>query len=389
MYWFCHLGTITELNGWDAMNPGHFDQHLAPFYEREVAAGSLTRERAKEILSCLWIKVNNHTAPPKVGITAKESGTYNDFTNINIGGLKRDGSDGVNDVSYIMLEAIDELHLLQPGSNVQISHKTPHRFLKSACRVIRKGYGYPSVFNADEVVMVQVRTGKTLEDARAGGCSGCVEVGAFGKEAYILTGYLNVPKIFEITLNNGRDPLTGDADADAGTVALKYHGFAGENEYDLLVAEDRDRTVVGAGGTRSIGGAILRGDLVVTDTPGDTRVELVTNVSYSWTWNEKNVSGAAEYYNDDGDNQYLAGSLMIEMSPLWMLTPTVIANVDDTSALLQVITQYSLSDNMTFLGSVNVPLGADGTEFGGPESAIPDRYLSFEVGVFAQLAWYF
>ncbi len=209
MYWFVHLGTITELNGWDAMSPGHLDQHLQPFYEKGLADNSLDRERAKELIECFWIKFNNHPAPPKVGVTALESGTYNDFTNINIGGLKADGSDGVNDVSYIMLEAIDELHLLQPGSNVQISHKSPHRFLKAACRVIRKGYGYPSVFNADEVVMQQVRTGKTLEDAREGGCSGCIETGAFGKEAYILTGYLNVPKILELALNNGTDPLSG------------------------------------------------------------------------------------------------------------------------------------------------------------------------------------
>ncbi|MCK5638664.1 MAG: pyruvate formate lyase family protein, partial [Flavobacteriaceae bacterium] len=129
MYWFVHLGTITELNGWDAMNPGHFDQHLTPFYEKEITNGTLTREEAKEILSCFWIKVNNHPAPPKVGITAKESGTYNDFTNINIGGLKKDGSDGVSEVSYIMLEIIEELHVLQPGNSVHISSRTPDRFL--------------------------------------------------------------------------------------------------------------------------------------------------------------------------------------------------------------------------------------------------------------------
>ena len=211
MYWFVHLGTITELNGWDAMNPGHLDQHLLPFYKKGLADSTLDRDSAKELIECFWIKFNNHPAPPKVGVTALESGTYNDFTNINIGGLKRDGSDGVNGVSYILLEAIDELHLLQPGCNVQISHKTPNRFLKSACRVIRKGYGYPSVFNADEVVMEQVRSGKTLEDAREGGCSGCIETGAFGKEAYILTGYLNLPKILELALNNGTDPLSGEA----------------------------------------------------------------------------------------------------------------------------------------------------------------------------------
>jgi hypothetical protein len=186
-----------------------------------------------------------------------------------------------------------------------------------------------------------------------------------------------------------RDPLTGDVEADHATLALKYHGFAGEAEYDLLVAEDHDNTVIGVGGARSVGGAVLRGDVVVTGSPTDTTVEVVTNVSYSWAWGGKNVSGTAEYYYDGDDSHYMAGNLTIEMSPLWTLTPTVISNIDDPSALLQIVTGYSLSVNMTFLGSLNVPLGAKGTEFGGPESRIPNRYLSFEYGVFAQLAWYF
>ncbi len=209
MYWFVHLGTITELNGWDAMNPGHFDQHLAPFYQQDLAKGLLTREEAKELLCCFWIKVNNHPAPPKVGVTARESGTYNDFTNINLGGVTRDGQDGTSEVSYILLEVIEELHILQPGNSVHISHITPDNFLHAAIKVIRQGHGYPSVFNPDTYIEEMLRQGKTLEDAREGGCSGCIEVGAFGKEAYLLTGYLNVPKIFEVTLNNGRDPLTG------------------------------------------------------------------------------------------------------------------------------------------------------------------------------------
>jgi len=208
MYWFVHLGTVTELNGWDAMNPGHFDQHLSPFYEKEIAEGTLTRDEAKELICCFWIKVNNHPAPPKIGVTARESGTFNDFTNINIGGVKTDGTDGVNELSYIMLEVIEELHILQPGSSVHISKVTPDKFLHAACRLIRQGHGYPSVFNPDTYVQELVNQGKTIEDACEGGCSGCIEVGAFGKEAYILTGYLNVPKILEIALNNGVDPLT-------------------------------------------------------------------------------------------------------------------------------------------------------------------------------------
>jgi len=208
-YWWCHLAVVTELNGWDAFNPGHLDQHLWPFYQAEAGAGSLDRDGARELLECFFIKFNNHPAPPKVGVTAAESGTYTDFANINLGGLLADGSDGSNEVSYLLLEIIDEMHLLQPSSNVQISRKTPERFLRSALRVIRNGYGFPSVFNTDSVVEEQLRMGKTLEDAREGGCSGCVEVGAFGKEAYILTGYFNLPKVLELALNDGFDERTG------------------------------------------------------------------------------------------------------------------------------------------------------------------------------------
>ncbi|MBW7933180.1 MAG: glycyl radical protein [Gemmatimonadaceae bacterium] len=209
MYWFVHLAVITELNGWDAFSPGHLDQHLAPFYDAGLADGSLTREEARELLECFFIKFNNHTAPPKVGVTAAESGTYTDFANINLAGVLKDGSDGSNDVTHVLLEVIDAFHLLQPSSNMQVSRKTPDTVLKHALRVIRNGYGFPSLFNADVVVEEQLRQGKTLEDAREGGCSGCVEVGAFGKEAYILTGYFNVMKMLELALHDGYDVRTG------------------------------------------------------------------------------------------------------------------------------------------------------------------------------------
>jgi pyruvate formate-lyase/glycerol dehydratase family glycyl radical enzyme len=209
MYWFVHLGVITELNTWDSFCPGHLDQHLYPFYSRELESGTLTRDQAKELLGCFWVKFNNQPAPPKVGVTAAESGTYTDFCNINTGGLRPDGSDAVNDLTYLVLEVIDEMRLLQPSSNLQLSKRNPDRFLRRGLEIVRKGWGQPSVFNADMVVAELVRHGKSLEDARAGGTSGCVETGAFGKEAYILTGYFNLPKVLEITLNNGIDPRTG------------------------------------------------------------------------------------------------------------------------------------------------------------------------------------
>lgn len=219
MYWFVHVGVTTELNIWDAFSPGRFDQHLNPFYENDINENRIDRDNAKEILECLWVKFNNQPAPPKVGVTLKESGTYTDFANINTGGITEDGKDGVNDVSYIILDVMDEMKLLQPSSNVQISKKTPSKFLKRACEISRKGWGQPAFYNTEAIIQELLEAGKTIEDARCGGTSGCVETGCYGKEAYILTGYLNLPKILEITLNNGLDPVskkqlgikTGDA----------------------------------------------------------------------------------------------------------------------------------------------------------------------------------
>jgi len=209
-YWFVHVGVITELNPWDSFNPGRLDQHFCPFYKRDLETGILTEESARELLQAFWIKFNNHPAPPKVGVTAKESATYTDFALINLGGLQEDGSDGVNDLTYLLLDVIEEMRLVQPSSMVQLSKKNPDRFIKRALRILKTGFGQPSIFNADAIVQELVRQGKTLEDARCGGASGCVESGAFGKEAYILTGYFNLPKLLEITLHNGIDPRTGE-----------------------------------------------------------------------------------------------------------------------------------------------------------------------------------
>lgn len=208
-YWFTHLAVTTELNPWDAYSPGHFDQHLNPFYQKDVEDGILTRDQALELMECLWVKFYNQPAPPKVGVTLKESGTYTDFANINTGGVTPEGEDGVNDVSYIILDCMDEMKLVQPNSNVQISRKNPQKFLKRACEIAREGWGQPAFYNTEAIIQELMNAGKSLEDARKGGCSGCVETGAFGNEAYILQGYFNLPKVFELTLFNGLDPMTG------------------------------------------------------------------------------------------------------------------------------------------------------------------------------------
>ena len=209
-YWFLHVGVITELNPWDAYNPGRLDQHLYPFYQRDIEEGRLTRETARELLSCFWIKFHNHPAPPKVGVTAKESNTYVDFCTINLGGLTPENRDGVNEVTWLILDVIEDMRLLQPSSMVQVSKKSPDRFIQRTLEILATGFGQPSLFNTDAIVQEMLLQGKSMEDARKAGASGCVEAGAFGKEAYFLTGYFNLPKVLEITLNNGKDPRTSE-----------------------------------------------------------------------------------------------------------------------------------------------------------------------------------
>lgn len=209
LYWFTHLAVTTELNPWDAFSPGRLDQHLNPYYEADVEAGILDDEHALELLECLWVKFYNQPAPVKVGITLKESATYTDFANINTGGVTPEGKNGVNNVSYLILDCMDEMKLVQPNSNVTISKKSPQKFLKRACEISRKGWGQPAFYNTEAQITELINAGKSLEDARRGGSSGCVETGAWGSEAYILTGYMNIPKIFQLTLFNGFDEYSG------------------------------------------------------------------------------------------------------------------------------------------------------------------------------------
>jgi len=215
-----------------------------------------------------------------------------------------------------------------------------------------------------------------------------------------------------------RDPITGDVEADQGSLALKYHHMGGSSEIDALAAQHYGDTLLGVGANVSIGGGVLRGDLVVANTEDGTIPSLVTSWSQSWIWGGKNVSGFAEYfYNGFGQSDgcyspiclaenpelykriargelfnlgqhYLALSSMIEVSPLFLLTPNLFVNLSDPSALIQLVFQNDLRENLLLWSAIAVPVGADGTEFGGAASEIPGLYLSAGPSVSVQLVWY-
>lgn len=216
-----------------------------------------------------------------------------------------------------------------------------------------------------------------------------------------------------------RDPQTGDAEYGESTAALKYHGFAGAYDFDLLAADVHGDATLGGGFGRALGGAQWNVDVVVTDSDGETVVQAVSNLAYSWVFADRNMTGVIEYYfNGFGQRagryspaelesnpalvdriarrelytlgrHYLGATLTVELTPLLTLSPVVLANVGDPSGLIQLIANLSLSDNVVVIGSVDLPTGADGTEFGGIASGAPGRYLSSGAGAFFQVAGYF
>ena len=197
-FWFFHLVLNLESNSY-AISPGRFDQYINPYYQKDLDQGIISQEAAQEVINCLWIKFAELTVV-KEGETAKASNTYTDFQNLNIGGLKKDGTDGVNDISYMCIEAQKELCLPQPQLSCLISTRSPREFLVKSCELTRKGTGMPAVFNADELILALMDKGKSLEDARCGGINGCVEITGQGNDNMASSGYVNLAKCLELTL---------------------------------------------------------------------------------------------------------------------------------------------------------------------------------------------
>ena len=206
-FWFTHLMLNLESNAY-ALSPGRFDQYIDPFYQKDMADKATTKVEAQELLNCLWVKFAEMTVVKEAG-TAKASNTYADFQNLNVGGLKADGSDGVNDISYMCIEAQSALLLPQPQLSCLVSSKSPHAFLLKACELARKGTGMPAMFNADGIVLSLAEKGKSLEDARNGGINGCVEITGQGNDQMASSGYINLAKCLELALNNGINMVSG------------------------------------------------------------------------------------------------------------------------------------------------------------------------------------
>jgi hypothetical protein len=216
-----------------------------------------------------------------------------------------------------------------------------------------------------------------------------------------------------------RDAATGALESVQSSLATKYHGRRGPLDFDLLAAEHYDEQLAGFGGALDWKGAVVRSDVVVNQGPAGITVSAVANIDRSWTWGQRNTTGFLEYYRNgfgqgNGDygpaalagnselvnriargelyalgRDYLTAGLTVEWTPRVIIANTLIANLNDGSGLYQGTVTFDWKQNLTVLAGLVLPLGPNGTEYGGIPTSVPGTYYRPATSAYARLAWYF
>jgi len=240
LVWLVHTSFLYE--GRYAMALGRLDQYLYPFYQGDIQKGTLTRALALELIECTLYKI---------GEAVYLGG--DDVVNIAIGGVKPDGSEGVNELSYVILEAVKNCNIPGPNLSARIHEGMPEEFLDECLKVIGTGLGYPALMNDEINIPALHRHGYTIEDCRNYCMVGCIENFIPGKQPPWSDGRYNVPKYIELVLNNGRciqtgvqmGPDTGDASLfetmEDFLEALKKQMTFGAAEYMMFFRNENDR----------------------------------------------------------------------------------------------------------------------------------------------------
>ena len=208
-FWFIHLLIQTESNG-HSMSTGRFDQYMYPFYESDIRNGRLDKEGALELLEVLWVKMTSLIKIRNEYYSIAFAG-HPMFQNLTIGGRHSDGSDATNDLTRLILDATANIRVTQPSVSFRWHKNTPEDVKLHVVDVISRGLGMPGLFNDDAIIPMMIEKGTDLSEAHDYGVLGCVEPIIGGKsDPRQNIGYVNLPKILEITLNNGRNPKTGE-----------------------------------------------------------------------------------------------------------------------------------------------------------------------------------
>ncbi len=184
--------------------PGRMDQYLYPFYLKDIQHHKLTRDKAKELLSAFSIKTSEIIPVFSEYLTGIHGGMFNGQV-VTVGGLRPDGTDGTNDLTYIFLEIMDELRMRQPNFHARISNHSPQKYMDQINQMLSGGSNSPALYNDTVIVDTMVQHGYSIEDARDYTGVGCVEPVSQGKSFSSTDAALvNVPLILELALNQGK-----------------------------------------------------------------------------------------------------------------------------------------------------------------------------------------
>jgi len=207
-FWFIQLLVQTESNG-HSISTGRFDQYMYPFFRKDLDSGHLTRDEAVALLEMLWIKFTSIIKLRDEYYSVAFAG-FPMFQNLTIGGQDSEGKDACNDLTEIILEVTGNARVTQPTVSFRWHKGTPEEFKLKVVDVISKGLGMPGVFNDEVIIPMMLDKGTDPQEANNYSILGCVEPIIEGKsDPRQNIGYVNLPKILEVTLNNGRDPRTG------------------------------------------------------------------------------------------------------------------------------------------------------------------------------------
>ena len=203
-FWFVQMLLQVESSG-HSISPGRFDQYMNPYFEKDLAAGKITREFAQELVDCIWVKLNDLN---KVRDAASAEGFagYSLFQNLIAGGQDKYGNDVTNDMSFMCINATLHVMLPMPSFSVRVWNGSPHEFLLRAAEVTRTGVGLPAYYNDEVIIPALMSRGIPLEDARNYNIIGCVEPQVPAKtDGWHDAAFFNMCRPLELVFTNGVD----------------------------------------------------------------------------------------------------------------------------------------------------------------------------------------
>lgn len=210
LMWLIHI--IANIGGGSALSFGRFDQYMFPFYSHDVNKGIINKDQAREIISSIWLKVNE----PKMRTVQS----------MCLAGITPYGKDGTNELTRLCLEVCGELRMPFPNVSVRFNNESPEWLYDIVIDTIKKGFGQPMVLNDESWIPNLTGLGYELEDARNYYNMGCVEIMLQGMQpTWRSLTAINFAGIFELVFNNGKENR-------AGLAGVKIGGIENLNSFD-------------------------------------------------------------------------------------------------------------------------------------------------------------